>query len=239
MSLFRKMFGAGLSDIQHDNLRENIQGLYQQLADSLAQKAVNWPSPEFIAEIQRQSGCVNMPEDRIRFGLSIANEVINIWCINQSQFLPETAMQIVDLLHRAFFRNQGGKDVRIGDFIVSTAELSRIAHELEDETRSPVSNVRAVDTNWWTLMDLVYLPRQQVYIDALEAATGSKLPDGFSPTTRLAFELATHLTGADAESGGDSYNWLMQGLDASLLLYERGIRSMLSGQRLDEPGLRT
>lgn len=226
MSLFGKVFGGGSPRTRHENSPESIDSLCEHLANTLALKAIGWPPQKLL-----ESGYEGMSEDRLRFGLSIANEVINIWLINECIPTPHRAKQLVDLVHRAFFKLQHKKEIKIGDFIVTSAELSQIANEIDPSSTGRISNIQTVSTTWWTLMDMVYLSRQRTYYDSLQATAGSQAPDGFGPITHVAIELATHLTGTDATSGGDSFVQLTRVLEASLALYEKFVRKFLSGNR--------
>lgn len=82
---------------------------------------------------------------------------------------------------------------------------------------------------------MIYLSRQQTYYGVLQSAAEAKLSDGFGPTTLVAFELASHLTGADVKSGGDSFVMLVGGLDAFLTSYAKRTREMLPKIALDRP----
>ncbi len=227
MSFFGKLFGGGSSDTQHEGSQENLDSLLQKLAEAIAHNATIYPPAELFAKLLSESGYRSIPEDRLRFGLSIANEVLNIWLINDCIPLPHRAKQIIDSVHRAFFNRQGKKEITVGEFIVTTAELSQIAREIDGASNERVANVQAIRTNWWSLMDMIYLSRQKTYYEALQSAPSSNLSDGFGPTTIVAFELATHLTGADAKSGGDSFVKLAAGLDAFLTAYAKRTREML------------
>lgn len=114
MSLFEKVFGAGSPAPRHENSPENIDSLCEHLANTLALKAIGWPPQELIAKERKESGYEGMSEDRLRFGLSIANEVINIWLINECIPTPHRSKQIIDLVHRAFFKLQDKKEIKIG-----------------------------------------------------------------------------------------------------------------------------
>lgn len=221
----------GSSDPRHEKNQESVDGLSEQLSEALAHNATIYPPSESFTGLLSQSGYRGISEDRLRFGLSIANEVLNIWLINDCIPLPHRAKQTIDLVHRAFFKNQGKKEIRIGDFIVTAAELSQIAREIGGVSNDRVSNVQAIRTNWWSLMDMIYLSRQQTYYDALQNAADSKLSHEFGPTTFVAFELAKHLTGADMKSGGDSFQKLTAGLASFLAIYAQSTREMLAKLR--------
>lgn len=227
MFLFKKLFGGGSSNSRQEDKRESIDGLLEKLAKALAHNATIYPPTELFARLMSESGCKAIPEDRLRFGLSIANQVLTIWLINDCIPLPHRAKQVIDLVHRAFFEAQVNKEIQIGDFIVTDAELSEIAREIERVDSEHVSTVQAIRTNWWSLMDMIYPSRQKTYYEALQSAFSSELSDGFGATTAVAFELASHLTGTDAKSGGNSFVKLTGGLDAFLTCYAKRTREML------------
>ena len=207
----------------------------QQLADALAHNATTFPPSESLSRFISESEYRRLSKDRLRFGISIANEVINVKLINTCTSFSDRAKVLIDLVHHAFFKIQGKKDIRIGDIIVAPAELSQISREIQPSTNGYISNVQQVRTNWWSLMDMVYLSRQQTYYEALKAWDGSKLPSaGISPTTLVASLLASHLTGADAKSGGDSFITLTVGIDAFLTIYANRTRDMLPNMADDK-----
>ena len=220
MSFLGKLFG-------HQRGQESLDSLLEKLAEALAHNATIYPPAELFPKLLSQSGYKGISEDRLRFGLSIANEVLNIWLINTCIPLPHRAKQVIDMVHRAFFEAQGRKEIRIGDFIVTASELSQIAREIEEGSNERVSNVSEIRTSWWSLMDMIYLSRQKTYYEVLQRAPSSNLSEGIGPTTIVALELATHLTGADARSGGDSFVKLTGGLDAFLTGYAKRTREML------------
>lgn len=214
---------------RHEAGPESIDGPCEQLANTLALKAIGWPPQKLLAELRHESGYEFLSESCLRFGLSIANQVLNVWLLNKCIPTPHRAKQLIDSVHRAFFKLQHKTSILIGDFIVTGVELSQITNEIEISSKGRVSNVKSITTTWWTLMDMVYLSRQSTYYDALENAAGWPSVDGSGPVTRLAFALATHLTGLDTESGGRSFIRFTGSLDALLALYEKHMREFLSG----------
>ena len=163
MSLFGRLFGDKSSGSRQEGSQDSVDDLYKELAEAIARNATIYPPAEVIAKLLSQTGYKSIPEDRLRFGLSIANEVINIWLVNDCVPLPHRAKQIVDFAHHFFFEAQSRKDIWIGDFIINTAELSQIAREIEQASNGGVTNVQGIRTNWWGLMDMIYLSRQKIY----------------------------------------------------------------------------
>ena len=176
-----------------------------ELAEVLAYNATTFPPDEVLGDYLAETGYGHIPGSRFRFGLSIANEVINIVLVNELFPTATHLERLVDTLHEAFYARHAKTNIGVGELIVAPDEIEYVRHYMETATDSSFVDAKSVGTTIWSMLDVVYLPRQEAYQKALELgrlfAHLSQLPDGYTPMTYVALKLATHITGETKDSG--------------------------------------
>lgn len=199
-----------------------------ETAEILAHGATSFPSDEDLEEVLTATGWTSIPAARLRFGVSIANEVLNMWQINNVIALEATAERLIDELHRVYFTLQDKRRVRVGELVTEPDELAYVRQYIERASGENVPNTPTVNTTWWSLMDMVYLYRQEAYVRALQFYSKETAPRGVRPTSFLAMELTTHLTGLRMTSSNVLLTLLVARLDNFLDTYANRARSSLS-----------
>ncbi len=197
MSLFSRFFSKkGLVTGANRGLSE-----YEEVAALLADRACSSPASVAFEEIALKIANKENRDvfsSRLRFGFSIANEVINIWLINMQIVNTVSSKKLIDLLHKAYFDRQDRKTITIGNYILESNEISEVRRYMEAAIGEALPCINDISTNWWSLMDMVYLSRQSEYYKALQSALESENNgnrEDFSPTGFLSIKLSGHLTG--------------------------------------------
>ncbi|MEX2150643.1 MAG: hypothetical protein WD793_10525 [Steroidobacteraceae bacterium] len=211
--------------------REIAETMLGELAEILAHNATTFPPEEVLTEYLAGAGYGHIPAIRLRVGMSVANQVLNIWLINERVPATPGLKLLVDLLHEAFHGRFSKTPVCVGDLVVHPDEIKQVGHYIGAATNQEISSVQSIDTTLWMLLRSIYPYRQMAYREALDVAANSELPDGCGPTTCMALELATHLTGDTIDSGGESFVGFAAGLEAFLDNYAKRTRATIPAVR--------
>lgn len=228
---------SGSDDTQEPVTRESVEhGLDElaaldELAEILAHGATTFPSDEVIAKYMAESGYDEIPTIRLRFGLSIANQVLTIWLINEH--LDDTPLRnvLIDKVRDAFYARQPQTNVCIGDVIVEPEEIDQVRKYIEEATNNSYPDVQSVETTLWSLLDVIYVLRQQTYVQALQIASlmasNSQLKNEYSLLTFMARKLSMHVTGETSRSKSESFVRFASGLEAFLNNYVVRTRALV------------
>lgn len=191
---------------------------YEDLVPELVHLAMNEPPEKELKKIVSSysddpiSDYTNyrVTFDQLAFNFSIANEVINIWLINRFFTVPDIAKIVIDHLSLAFaYAQDQRKSVSIGTYIANEDELCQIRAFIEPGSDDSVSNTKEIGTTLWTLMDIVYLKRQEVYYNAIRKAdeeikTNQRKQNDLM--NDIAFELVAHLHSSTPNETWNSVN---------------------------------
>lgn len=100
--------------------------------------------------------------NRFIFGFKIINVSILIHLINKHIDRYEDIVFLCNELHRGLVHSQTREPILFGDYIVLGSEVQQAMEELEVQIETK--------TDKWTLMDYIYILRQEIYIEIIHEA---------------------------------------------------------------------
>jgi len=235
MGLIQKRVNTSNPDLINPGLnRTGLKGeprpasdtVVEKIAEGLSHLATTCPPPAFIDSFHASGDYSEISTDRFRFGISVANEAINVHLVSELIAVKQTASQISDQMHRKFLACQDRRAVVVGDIVVTESELGLVARESGRRVNSK-RDAKALRTDWSSLMNILYFERQHRYARILQVSTNTPRSGVAIAIHALAMHLAEDLTGEKSSSSGERFRHLLAGVEGVLLLYEKLTRDFI------------